>query len=53
METWFLSLRRYVHPHYILVGWITVLDSVPDIDMIQFLPDLLDGLMDMLSDPNR
>ena len=26
-----------------LVGWITVLDSVPDIDMLGFLPDLLDG----------
>ncbi|CAI5967289.1 unnamed protein product [Closterium sp. NIES-64] len=25
-----------------LVGWITVLDSVPDIDMLGFLPDLLD-----------
>jgi vacuole morphology and inheritance protein 14 len=26
-----------------LVGWITVLDSVPDIDMLGFLPDFLDG----------
>lgn len=26
-----------------LVGWITVLDSVPDIDMLGFLPDLLEG----------
>eukprot|EP00897_Mesotaenium_endlicherianum_P002664 jgi/Mesen1/2425/ME000157S01563 len=25
-----------------LVGWITVLDSVPDIDMLGFLPDFLD-----------
>ena len=36
-----------------LVGWITVLDSVPDIDMLEFLPDFLDGLLNMLSDPNR
>ncbi|KAK9091465.1 hypothetical protein Sjap_024642 [Stephania japonica] len=34
-----------------LIGWITVLDSVPDIDMLGFLPDFLDGLFDMLSDP--
>lgn len=26
-----------------LVGWITVLDSVPDIDMLGFLPEFLDG----------
>ena len=36
-----------------LVGWITVLDSVPDIDMLEFLPDFLDGMLNMLSDPNR
>jgi vacuole morphology and inheritance protein 14 len=36
-----------------LVGWITVLDSVPDIDMLEFLPDFLDGVLNMLSDPNR
>lgn len=33
-----------------LVGWITVLDSVPDIDMLGFLPDFLDGLFNMLGD---
>ena len=37
----------------LLVGWITVLDSVPDIDMLEFLPDYLGGLFDMLSDPNK
>ncbi len=36
-----------------LVGWITVLDSVPDIDMLEYLPDFLDGMLNMLSDPNR
>lgn len=30
-----------------LVGWITVLDSVPDIDMLGFLPDFLDGNSDL------
>ncbi|WVZ19691.1 hypothetical protein V8G54_007013 [Vigna mungo] len=28
-----------------LVGWITVLDSVPDIDILGFLPDFLDVLL--------
>ncbi|GBG76755.1 hypothetical protein CBR_g22971 [Chara braunii] len=36
-----------------LVGWITVLDSVPEIDMLGFLPDFLDGLFNMLTDSNH
>ena len=36
-----------------LVSWITVLDGVPDIRMLDHLPDFLDGLLNMLSDPNR
>ncbi|KMZ66241.1 VAC14-like protein [Zostera marina] len=35
-----------------LVGWIIVLDGVPDIDLLGFLPDFLDGLFNMLSDSN-
>lgn len=37
----------------LIVGWIVVLDSVPDIDMLQYLPEYLAGLFDMLSDPNK
>ncbi|KAH0924045.1 hypothetical protein HID58_024063, partial [Brassica napus] len=36
-----------------LVEWITVLDSVPDFDMLGFLPDFLDGLFNMLSDSSH
>jgi vacuole morphology and inheritance protein 14 len=36
-----------------LVSWISVLDSVPDIDMLEYLPEFLEGLLSMLSDPNR
>lgn len=36
-----------------LVGWITCLDSVPEIDMLGFLPDFLDGLFNMLSDASH
>ena len=30
-----------------------MLDSVPDIKMLDYLPEFLDGLLNMLSDPNR
>ena len=36
-----------------MVGWITALDSIPDLDMLQHLPDLVGGLFAMLSDSNR
>ncbi|KAK4799842.1 hypothetical protein SAY86_025207 [Trapa natans] len=36
-----------------LIGWITVLGSVPDMDMLGFLPDFLDGLFNMLSDSSH
>nr|CAG8433303.1 6225_t:CDS:10 [Entrophospora candida] len=36
-----------------LVSWITVLDSIPDLELVSFLPDFLDGLISFLSDPNE
>ncbi|KIJ57093.1 hypothetical protein M422DRAFT_218953 [Sphaerobolus stellatus SS14] len=36
-----------------LVGWITVLDSVPDLELITFLPHILDNLLKYLSDPTQ
>ncbi|KAG0456751.1 hypothetical protein HPP92_024539 [Vanilla planifolia] len=51
-----LRERMHVLSPYVrqfLVGWITVLDSVPDIDMLGFLPDFLDGLFNMLSDSSH
>ncbi|KAL1915767.1 uncharacterized protein VTP21DRAFT_6526 [Calcarisporiella thermophila] len=35
-----------------LVSWITVLDSIPDLELVSFLPEFLDGLLKFLSDPN-
>jgi vacuole morphology and inheritance protein 14 len=35
-----------------LVGWIKVLDSVPDLELISHLPAFLKGLLQFLSDPN-
>ncbi|CZT42470.1 probable enzyme activator VAC14 [Rhynchosporium secalis] len=36
-----------------LVGWITLLDSIPDLELVSYLPDFLSGLFKFLSDPNR
>ncbi|KAI8811897.1 putative vacuole-associated enzyme activator complex component [Cladochytrium replicatum] len=35
-----------------MVQWIAVLDSNPDLEIIAYLPDFLDGLFTYLSDPN-
>ncbi|KAK9805928.1 hypothetical protein WJX73_005859 [Symbiochloris irregularis] len=36
-----------------LISWVTVLASVPDIDMLAHLPELLAGLLDALQDDLR
>ncbi|KZP00190.1 ARM repeat-containing protein [Calocera viscosa TUFC12733] len=36
-----------------LVSWITVLDSVPDLELVSYLPEFLDGLLKYLSDPTE
>lgn len=36
-----------------LVGWITLLDSIPDLELVFYLPEFLGGLFKFLSDPNR
>lgn len=51
LQTYIRRTNPYIRQ--LLVGWITVLDSVPDISMIDYLPDFLDGLFNMLSDSNR
>eukprot|EP00947_MAST-08B_sp_MAST-8B-sp1_P005184 g5184.t1 len=57
VEKFIPLLRKYidmVNPYIrqLLIGWIQVLDSVPDIDMLDWLPTFLDGLFNMLSDNN-
>ncbi|KAH6614753.1 vacuolar protein 14 C-terminal Fig4p binding-domain-containing protein [Chaetomium sp. MPI-SDFR-AT-0129] len=36
-----------------LVGWIILLDSIPDLELVTYLPDFLSGLLRFLGDPNR
>ena len=52
------QLREYLtvldsRKRMFLISWTTVLASVPDIDMLAFLPSLLGGLMDALQDDWR
>lgn len=35
-----------------IVSWVSVMNSVPDIDMLVFLPEILDGLFKILEDPS-
>eukprot|EP00105_Crassostrea_gigas_P042143 XP_019926291.1 PREDICTED: protein VAC14 homolog [Crassostrea gigas] len=35
-----------------IVSWITILDAVPDINMVVLLPEFLDGLFNILGDSN-
>jgi len=58
VERFIPLLQKYIrrtNPYIrqLLIGWITVLDSVPDINMLDWLPEFLDGLFNMLSDGNR
>lgn len=34
-----------------LVSWITVLDSIPELELVSYLPDFLDGLLSVLLNP--
>ena len=35
-----------------LIQWIALLDSIPDLELISYLPEFLGGLIGYLSDPN-
>lgn len=35
-----------------LVGWITLLDSIPDLELVTYLPHFLSGLVKFLGDQN-
>ena len=36
-----------------LVSWVTLLDTIPDLELVSYLPAFLGGLFKFLSDPNR
>lgn len=51
-----LSQRIYVKNSFTrqyLVSWIDTLNSIPDLELVSFLPEFLDGLLNCLSDPSN
>ena len=36
-----------------LVSWLTVLDSIPELELVSYLPHFLDGLLKFLGDPTE
>lgn len=46
----FLAVPHMPNKRRFLIDWTSLLQSVPDIDMLSYLPNLLDGMMNMLSD---
>ena len=36
-----------------LVSWVTLLDTIPDLELVAYLPAFLGGLFKFLNDPNR
>lgn len=51
-----LSQRIYVRnsaARQFLVSWMCVLDSIPDLELISFLPEFLDGLIRCLNDVSK
>lgn len=36
-----------------LVSWLTLLDTIPDLELVTYLPAFLGGLFKFLSDPNK
>lgn len=48
----FMSARN-PHKRQFLIGWVTALYSEPAIDMLPYIPDIMEGLMDMLSDDQK
>lgn len=36
-----------------LVSWLTLLDTIPDLELVTYLPEFLEGLFKFLSGPNK
>lgn len=54
----FYKLFEKIRAHHpsikiLIVSWVTFLDSIPEIKLINFLPDLLPGIFSMLCDKTK
>eukprot|EP00039_Didymoeca_costata_P005784 m.84543 g.84543 ORF g.84543 m.84543 type:complete len:714 (-) comp12972_c0_seq1:1852-3993(-) len=57
LEQFIQNLRERIHTYnpqmrQFLVSWISVLSSVPGIDLLKYLPNILEGLFKILCDDN-
>ncbi len=48
-----VASSRDPYARQFLIGWIVALDATPQMDALRALPEFFDGLLLMLSDPNR
>ncbi|XP_043937234.1 protein VAC14 homolog isoform X2 [Protopterus annectens] len=51
-----LRERIYSNNQYLrqfIISWILVLESVPDINLLEYLPEILDGLFQILGDSSK
>lgn len=58
MEKFIKMVRARIHTgnpyvRQFLIGWLVVLDSVPDFNLIEYLPEFLAGVFKMLGDGQR
>lgn len=51
----FCDKLKAVHPgiRQLLISWINILDSIPNINLIRYLPSFLEELFSMLGDNNK
>ncbi|KAI9738389.1 MAG: hypothetical protein M1834_008892 [Cirrosporium novae-zelandiae] len=40
------------HTRMFLVSWLTILDTIPDLELVSYLPSFLSGLFKFVSDPH-
>lgn len=53
MRTLGIFVVRVTYSRQFLIGWIMILDSMPDVSILEYLPQFLHGIFRMLSDPNK
>lgn len=58
IETFLPLLQKHIkrtkpYIRQLIIGWITILHNVRHINLLSYLPEILEGIFNMLSDPNR
>lgn len=55
LDSFIPLIRERVYPNnsfsrQFVISWVSVLNAVPEINMVVYLPEILDGLFQMLED---